>query len=300
MTWLNLARVGKWRDMHGRLVDLTIGRLSQIVQNFDPGKGMAPLVFGHPKTEAPAYGWFDKLRMVGDVLQGRLTETAEGIKDLVAKGHYKYLSMSISKDNRLQHVGLLGAVPPAIDGLGEVSLSAGWAINIPFAEGSGDDGPGDPPKPKETDMTLEEALKKIAELEAKLADLQKAVETLTGEKTEAEKAKEAAEAEFSAYKEKQVKADREARFSALVKSGKALPAEKDRVMAFATTLSASENQISFAAEGGKIENISQEEAYWRDLESRKAMDMTAEFATGDRYRGSDPKPTDRSNINDYA
>ncbi|MEG6551840.1 hypothetical protein V6C53_16550, partial [Desulfocurvibacter africanus] len=74
MSWINIARTGQFKDMSGRQVDLTSKVLSSIATSYDPAKRQAPLVFGHPTLNGPAFGWVEQVRLVGDVLQARLKD----------------------------------------------------------------------------------------------------------------------------------------------------------------------------------------------------------------------------------
>ncbi|MEG6552689.1 hypothetical protein V6C53_20840, partial [Desulfocurvibacter africanus] len=167
----------------------------------------------------------------------------------------------------LRHVGLLGATPPAIDGLGEVEFGADeGALSIEFST--------EPEGSREEGMNLEEAKKKVEELESHNKQLAK-------ERDEAVSAKDKATADFAAFKGEQETKAREARFEALVTTEKVLPAEKEQVLGFAATLGKAGATINFAAEG-KVEQISQEEAYWRSLEARPKNGLFTEFATADK------------------
>ncbi len=66
--WIDLFRAGN----HGDKGSFTPEDVQQIVDNYRPEFHEAPAVIGHPKDDAPAYGWWSKLRRVGDVLQGQL------------------------------------------------------------------------------------------------------------------------------------------------------------------------------------------------------------------------------------
>lgn len=122
--WIDIARAGTFTPSNGKTTTLTQADLDQIVKGFDANKRRVPLVFGHPKTSAPAYGWVEALQMKGDILQARFTQVHDDVKTLVKKGNFKNISISISPDKRsLLHVGLLGAAAPAIDGLKEVSFA---------------------------------------------------------------------------------------------------------------------------------------------------------------------------------
>ena len=59
----------------------------------------------------------------------------EKVRELVAGGHYRHVSMSLMPDRvSLRHVALLGAAQPAIDGLKAVEFKDGGdAITVDFA-----------------------------------------------------------------------------------------------------------------------------------------------------------------------
>ncbi len=267
MSWINIARTGRFRDMSGREVNLTSEALSSIATSYDPAKRQAPLVFGHPALNGPAFGWVEQVRLVGDVLQAKFRDVPDEVRQLVSAGRYRHVSMSLFPDGGLRHVGLLGATPPAIDGLGEVEFGADTeTTTIEFSaepQGSGEEG-----------MTIEEARKRIEELEGQNRQL-------TTQREEAVQAKDKTTADFAAYRGEQEAKAREARFEALVTTEKVLPAEKEQVLGFAATLGKAGATINFAAEG-KVEQISQEEAYWRSLEARPKNGLLTEFATASR------------------
>ena len=113
--WIDVARTGTWTDMHGREVSLDAARFDALVTAYAAGDP-APVVVGHPSTDAPAYGWVDRLRRVGDRLQARLRDIAPAFREAVEAGSYRGRSIALLGD-RLRHVGFLGGRPPAIPGL---------------------------------------------------------------------------------------------------------------------------------------------------------------------------------------
>ena len=66
--WTDIARTGTFTAGNGQTVTLTGEDLDRIVTGFDERERRVPLVFGHPKTSAPAYGWVESFRRMGDVL----------------------------------------------------------------------------------------------------------------------------------------------------------------------------------------------------------------------------------------
>ena len=97
--WTDIARTGTFTAGNGQTVTLTGEDLDRIVKGFDERERRVPLVFGHPKTSAPAYGWVESFRRMGDVLQARFKQVHEDVKTLVRNGHFKNISISLSADN---------------------------------------------------------------------------------------------------------------------------------------------------------------------------------------------------------
>jgi len=273
--WNEIARAGTWTAMSGQAVTLTEGDLARIVAGFsaeDPDG--APLVFGHPSIDAPAYGWVAGLRRDGDRLLAAFRDVPEAVKSLVSAGRYRNVSVKLSPDkSKLIHVGLLGAVPPAIPGLAPVKFADGDGLTIEFSGG---------------DMTeLERLQAENASLKSRLANGESAarVKELEADVATAKDAKAKAEAKaaetekaFATHRAAEADKAREVRFDALVKADKATPGEKASVLAFARTLSTATGEIEFAAPDGQPAKVSQEEAYWRGLEARQPQGLLHEFA----------------------
>lgn len=290
--WIEIARTGTFEDSAGRLRTFTAGDLDAIARSYDPAKRDAPLTFGHPQTDkAPAYGWVEKLKSEGGRLYANFSQVPEQVRDLVAKGHYRHVSMSLMPDLvTLRHVALLGAEQPAIDGLAAVEFTDGGdAITVDFAAARGE---GDT-------MTIEELQRQVGQLTAQLealktenASLKKQVETSKQDREKAENAKadaekkaEQASADFAAYRGKVEGERREARVSELVKAGKVKPAEKTSVLEFAAKLAEQTGSVDFAAPDGRTERLSMEERYFRDLEARPADERGAEFSAPPAHTG---------------
>ena len=290
--WIEIARTGTFEDSAGRLRTFTAGDLDAIARSYDPARRDAPLTFGHPQTDkAPAYGWVEKLKSEGGRLYANFSQVPEQVRDLVAKGHYRHVSMSLMPDLvTLRHVALLGAEQPAIDGLAAVEFADGGdAITVDFAAARGE---GDT-------MTVEELQRQIGQLQGQLealraenASLKKQADSHKQEKdkaeaakTEAEQKAEKASADFAAYRGKIEGERREARVAALVKAGKVMPAEKAGVLDFAARLATQAGTVDFAAPDGRTEKLSMEERYFRDLEARSADERGAEFSAPPAHAG---------------
>ena len=292
--WIEIARTGTFTDSAGRLRTFTVRDLDAIARSYDPAKRDAPLTFGHPQTDkAPAYGWVEKLKSEGGRLYANFSQVPEQVRDLVAKGHYRHVSMSLMPDLvTLRHVALLGAEQPAIDGLAAVEFADGGdAITVDFAvQKQGDDS-----------MSIEELQRQVGQLQAQLealkaenADLKKQAETnkqgkekAESAKTDAEKKADQAHADFAAYREKVEGERREARVSELVKAGKVKPAEKASVLDFAAKLATQTGTVDFAAPDGKTESLSMEERYFRELEARPVDERAFDFSAPPAHTGGE-------------
>lgn len=273
--WIEIARAGTFVDSQGRPQTFTDADLSAIASAYDPQKRDCPLVFGHPKTDAaPAFGWAQRVKATGGKLLAQFAQVPGEVKELVAKGHYRHVSMSLMPDRvTLRHVALLGAAQPAIDGLKAVELAQGEeAITVDFSTQGGNGMPDD-------DLLKElGALKeRVKSLESENASLKQQAqshkdgkEKAEAEKTAAQEKADKAAADFAAYKGAVEAERREARVSALVAAGRITPAEKPGVLQFAAALAAQGGSIDFASPDGKTETISLEEKYLRDQESRPA------------------------------
>ena len=133
--WLEIARPGTFTDSAGRKQTFTESDLAAIAGAYDPAKRDCPLVFGHPQSDsAPAFGWASHVKCENGKLLARFDKVPDAVRDLVGKGHYRHVSMSLMPDRlTLRHVALLGAAQPAIDGLKAVELlDGGDSITVDF------------------------------------------------------------------------------------------------------------------------------------------------------------------------
>lgn len=124
-TWVPVFRTGTHTDMSGHTRTWTGEDLDKIISSYDPQTHEAPVVIGHPKENAPAYGWVQALKRTGDVLYAGLKDLDPAFVQIVREGRYRKRSISLYPDLTLRHVGFLGAVPPAVKGLPDVKFSIG-------------------------------------------------------------------------------------------------------------------------------------------------------------------------------
>lgn len=127
MQLIEIFKAGKRTDANGVEVEITTADLQQAVDAYNINFHESPAVIGHPKHNAPAYGWVKRLELDGDVLKAEFDQIDPEFAEMVEKGRFKKISSSFyladSPNNPcpgnlyLRHVGFLGAMPPAVKGL---------------------------------------------------------------------------------------------------------------------------------------------------------------------------------------
>ncbi|GAB7082293.1 hypothetical protein [Megalodesulfovibrio paquesii] len=186
---LIIFRSGTHVAMDGQELHFSDADLTATAAAYDPAKHEAPLVIGHPATDAPAYGWVQGLTVrpspSGLELVATLDQVAPEFAEAVRAGRFKKISASFyppaAKSNpvpgvySLRHLGVLGAQPPAIKGLPSANFAQGDADTeglvlveldgVQFSESN----PQEDTTPKDTqkDNTMDE-LKKLQAENARL------------------------------------------------------------------------------------------------------------------------------------
>ena len=118
-----ILKTGKFTNSNGKEVEFSQSDLESIASSYDPTISEAPLVIGHPKSNDPAYGWIDSLKVNGDKLIASASKIVPEFLDAVKQGLFKKRSVSLNPDNSLRHVGFLGAALPAVKGLADLQFS---------------------------------------------------------------------------------------------------------------------------------------------------------------------------------
>jgi len=129
--------------MSGAVIDFSAEDLAATAAAYDPEKHEAPIVVGHPKLDAPAYGWVKSLSFAG-ALEAEPHQVEPAFAEIVAAGRFKKISASFFTPQApgnpvpgvyyLRHVGFLGAQPPAVKGLRTPEFAAGEAGVVEFAD----------------------------------------------------------------------------------------------------------------------------------------------------------------------
>ena len=123
---IQIFKAGKHVASNGASLFFSESDLAATAAAYDPAKHEAPIVVGHPKHDAPAYGWVKSLAFA-DGLDAEPHQVEPAFAEMWAAGRFKKVSASFytpdSPQNPvpgvyyLRHVGCLGAQPPAIKGL---------------------------------------------------------------------------------------------------------------------------------------------------------------------------------------
>ncbi|HEY1136579.1 MAG TPA: hypothetical protein VGE64_03720 [Xanthomonadaceae bacterium] len=131
---VEVLKAGTWTDMHGRPVKVTREDLAELASSYDPAVFRAPVVIGHPKLDAPAWGVHERFEVEGDSLyavEGPVDAQFAAFRDA---GRFGERSISFFPRNHPnnptpgklhpRHVGWLGATPPAVTGLARLQGAA--------------------------------------------------------------------------------------------------------------------------------------------------------------------------------
>ena len=129
----DIFRAGTHTAMSGVTLAFTESDLDATVAAYSERLHAAPIVVGHPRTDAPAYGWVRGRQRDGDRLQALPEQIDPDFAELVRTGRFKKVSASFYAPDSpvnpvpgayyLRHVGFLGATPPAVKGLREAQFA---------------------------------------------------------------------------------------------------------------------------------------------------------------------------------
>lgn len=132
---IEIFRAGTHTTMNGQQLEFTEADLFASAAAYSPAKHEAPLVVGHPKHDAPAYGWVAGMTSDGKSLSANVGQLDAAFGEMVTAGRFKKISASFYPPGHpgnpapgvyyLRHVGFLGAQPPAIKGLKAVEFADG-------------------------------------------------------------------------------------------------------------------------------------------------------------------------------
>ena len=137
---LEIFKTGTHTDSAGNTRHWSADTLHDIANSYNKETSPAPVVVGHPKTDSPAYGWVESLKVKGDTLVATLSQMQDGFVKLLKEGVYKTRSAAFySPDSAnspvkgkwyLRHLGFLGGAAPAIKGLKPLNFSDDEDITV--------------------------------------------------------------------------------------------------------------------------------------------------------------------------
>lgn len=138
--WIEVFKVGTHTDAAGTTRDWTLDDMRTMVTRYndqpEETRHVAPFVLGHPLDNSPSYGWTERLALRGTSVWAGLRDVDEGVQEAVNKGRYEKISIALYDDLLLMHIGLLGAIPPAVKGMTPVafgSRQAAYLFHMPPA-----------------------------------------------------------------------------------------------------------------------------------------------------------------------
>lgn len=274
---IEIFRAGRHTAVDGTVHDFTVEDLQAAVAAYDYAAEPAPLVIGHPKLDAPAYGWAERLEVVGDKVLAYPDQVEPAFAEQVNAGRYKRVSASWYPKNAgqnpkpgslyLKHVGFLGAAAPAVRGLQPVHFSeAQDAAAITFDN--------DPVEDGVTDRTQEFAEREGA-LDAREQELADREATIAANEAAAVEATRAGiHAGHVSFAEAQVTA------------GRLAPVGKDLVVGILDTLVAAE-PINFGEADGELRPV---DAFRKLLTGAAPIVSFSEHAPADALAEGGKKP----------
>lgn len=141
---IQIFKPGTHAAMRGDVLSFSESDIAATAAAYDPAKHEAPLVIGHPKHDAPAYGWVKSLSVTGAALDAEPSQVDPEFAELVSSGRFKKISASFYRPDSpsnpvpgvfyLRHVGFLGAQPPAVKGLKAVEFGDSDEGIVEFAD----------------------------------------------------------------------------------------------------------------------------------------------------------------------
>lgn len=127
-------KAGRHRSMRGDDLEFSDAVVEAIAESYDPALYEAPLVVGHPKLDAPAYGWVERLTVEDGQLVAVPKQVDPAFAEMVEAGRFKSRSAKFFHPDDpanptpgqyyLKHIGFLGAQAPAVKGLRQVQFAA--------------------------------------------------------------------------------------------------------------------------------------------------------------------------------
>lgn len=141
---IKMLKPGTFTAMNGQSYSFSEQDLRATAAAYDPTLFAAPIVKGHPEHDAPAYGRIYAAEFAEGCLVGTPGKVDPAFAEEVNSGRFDNVSLSLYPPDHPsnpvpgvfypRHLGFLGAMPPAVKGMGQVSLSENEEGIISFSE----------------------------------------------------------------------------------------------------------------------------------------------------------------------
>ena len=284
-------RAGTWIDSSGKSRTYTEKDLDSIVAKFNNDSShteagrKVPLCIGHPSDNSPAFGYVEKVWRSGKSLLAKFSDVPDMVRNWIKQKTYEATSIAHNGDMSLRHIAILGGVPPAVPGLDGWKFEQSNADIITLSQFKGD-----------SNMELQEAMNKIAVLEADKAKLTEENHSFKQQVEELSKTGEAVSKDALSFKQKAdelavelKKKENELLDSAdfafvdrLISEKKVRPVERDIVIMNLKAHRGNSEPMSFKMADGKEEQKTAIEIYKFSLEGMPAQIQEGQLYTDGR------------------
>jgi hypothetical protein len=142
---LHIFMPGRHVSTAGEAIEFSDADIAATAAAYDPKIHKAPIVKGHPATDAPAQGWASGLVVRPRGLYAIASKVDPAFAEEVNAGRWGTVSAKFYRpdDARnpvpgvwyLRHIGMLGAEPPAVKGMDEPEFAEADDGCVCFAEG---------------------------------------------------------------------------------------------------------------------------------------------------------------------
>jgi hypothetical protein len=105
MKQLHIFRAGIHQPMQGGAIEFREADLAATAAAYDPAFGEAPIVVGHPKLDAPAYGWVRALRAEGGDLVAEPHQVEPAFAEMVQAGYINDQRFALRAAERALNAG---------------------------------------------------------------------------------------------------------------------------------------------------------------------------------------------------
>ena len=136
---VQILRTGTFKDMSGTEVTFSEADLDRITAKINKqveGGFEPPICKGHPKHDDPRFGSVQGAVKEGNNAYVIVDELSPTFAEACQRGEYKYCSPALYADGSLRHLGVLGAMNPAIKGMDPVAFGEGMFAEMDKANGT--------------------------------------------------------------------------------------------------------------------------------------------------------------------